>query len=253
MSIECFDKCCEEEDEGENVKVGIRCKDVNDDSVMNVLKEIPLCTSSSDYDSLFTDIKDSELDKVNPEYASFISLHLDMLEGELLNEKNCGGSSSMVSFPKNISHVDRIHGSCRTIPFGFMHVLYQLLVSIEKETLVPVTLSNKLFKSIIDDYGLRVIDMSRFEEELRVGIFMKELSNSNVTRIEKEITQELLDVFKNLLITIGVPSYFPFILRNVYSCLECNNVTNQALVQHKFLLLEVELSVPMTSLSELMW
>jgi len=247
MSIECFDICCEEEDEGKNFK------DVNDDSVMNVLKEIPLCTSSSDYDSLFTDIKDSELDKVNPEYASFISLHLDMLEGELLNEKNCCGSSSMVSFPKNISHVDRIHGSCRTIPFGFMHVLYQLLVSIEKETLVPFTLSNKLFKSIFDDYGLRVIDMSRFEEELRVGIFMKELSNSNVTRIEKEITQELLDVFKNLLITIGVPSYFPFILRNVYSCLECNIVTNQALVQHKFLSLEVESPVPMTSLSELMW
>ena len=209
MSIECFDICCEEEDEGKNFK------DVNDDSVMNVLKEIPLCTSSSDYDSLFTDVKDSELDKVNPEYASFISLHLDMLEGELLNEKNCSGSRSTVKLPKNIPHVDRCHGFCRSIPCGFMHVFYQLLISIEKETLVPVTLSNKLFKSIIDDYGLRVIDMSRLEEELRVGIFMKELSNSNVTRIEKEITQELLDVFKNLLITIGVPSYFPFILRNV--------------------------------------
>jgi hypothetical protein len=134
-----------------------------------------------------------------------------------------------------------------------MHVFYQLLISIEKETLVPVTLSNKLFKSLIDDYGLRVIDMSRFEEELRVGIFMKELSNSSGTLIVKEISQELLDVFKNLLITIGVPSYFPFILKHVYLCLECKNVSNQVLVQHNFLLLEADSPVTMTSLSEIMW
>jgi hypothetical protein len=255
MSIECFDKCSEDEevDEGEKIREGKVYFVVNDHSVMNCMKEISLCSSSSDYDSLCTHIIDRKFDKVYSESASFLSLHLDILAGEVSNEKNCSGSKSMVKLPKNIPHVDRFHGFCRSIPCGFMHVFYQLLISIEKETLVPVTLSNKLFKSLIDDYGLRVIDMSRFEEELRVGIFMKELSNSSGTLIVKEISQELLDVFKNLLITIGVPSYFPFILKHVYLCLECKNVSNQVLVQHNFLLLEADSPVTMTSLSEIMW
>ena len=230
----------------------------NDCSVVGVKKETSVHPFLSDHDCNSSGDGDKKLFIGNKGHthesilnACVISLHIDILKEEMSKENN-DRFSSMAGLTGNISHMHRHHGSCHTIPGGNMHLFYQLLISIEKATLVPVTYSNKLFKSFLDDYGLRVIDMSSVEEELRVGRILNDFSKCNGSRFEKTTSEVIVEEFKDLLLlSIGVPSYFLYSFKYSFTCYRCRKVSNQKFVQPYLLKLEIKSHVLKTSISEL--
>jgi hypothetical protein len=121
----------------------------------------------------------------------------------------------------DIPHTEFIHGLSRSIDGGSLHVIYQLLISIEKSILVPVTLTNLSFKSLLDSYGKFPIDLSDFESEMR-GIKtlfqFKSIKSSRHLSVGESLFQDFEDL---LFLKIGVPSFFQFTVKQFYTCSSC--------------------------------
>jgi len=121
----------------------------------------------------------------------------------------------------DIPHTEFIHGLSRSIDGGSLHVIYQLLISIEKSILVPVTLSNLSFKSLLDSYGKFPIDLSDLESELR-GIKtlfqFKSIKSSRQLSVGEALFQDFEDL---MFLKIGVPSFFQFTVKQFNSCSSC--------------------------------
>ena len=80
-----------------------------------------------------------------------ISNEFDDIEEQNLFEKIEEISRIIVPFV-GIAHIDCNHGCCVTILGGSMHAFYQLIISVEKTTLVPITYHDNIFKSFLDGY-----------------------------------------------------------------------------------------------------
>ena len=136
----------------------------------------------------------------------------------------------------DIPHTEFIHGLSRSIDGGSLHVIYQLLISIEKSILVPVTLSNLSFKSLLDSYGKFPIDLSDLESELR-GI--KTLFQFKSIKSLRQLTVggALFQDFEDLLcFKIGVPSFFQFTEKQIITCSSCMGISKPSKVFAKYFL-----------------
>ena len=153
----------------------------------------------------------------------------------------------------DLPHINHIHGNCRTIVGGSMHVFYQLLISIEKAILLPVTLSNLPFKLLLDSYGKVFIDLSDFEDEFRGISYLRKLSSKKSGTISS-FREVVLQEFNELLVfSIGVPSFFQFSLRQCLMCISCRAISKRCKVVSKHLLkVKIDCPVRTTSISELL-
>ena len=151
-----------------------------------------------------------------------------------------------------ILHIDYDHGLCKTIIGGSMHVFYQLIISIEKATLVPITFRENLFKSFLESYGKELVDLQQFEEDLRAVRTLDELSCCGNSKKALQFSEVLSEEFNILIMSkIGVPSYFPFTIKNIYSCDQCNKVSEPSIASQYILKLDISSVVRSISLSEL--
>jgi len=176
------------------------------------------------------------------------NLHLDYtikkaaessLQFELFKEKelknNCNSLIRSIDPFGEIPHIEHIHGHCRTLPGGSMHAIFQFFISIEKVTLLPVTLTNLSFKLLLDSYGQMCIDLSDFENEMR-GIRILQAMSSNKLGSLPSPRETLFQDFNDLLVfKIGVPPFFQFSLKQSIFCSSCNERFKQCKIFRKYI------------------
>jgi hypothetical protein len=175
--------------------------------------------------------------------SAVISIELDVIEEQNIIEK--------IEEISRIVHIDCNHGCCVTIVGGSMHAFYQLIVSIEKATLVPITFPDNIFKSFLDGYGKKVVDLRQFEEDIR-AVRTLDATSSGSSKKVLFFSEALLEEYDFLILSkIGVPSYFPFTLKKMYLCFSCRKISKPVLFSQHILKLETFCSVKSISLSEL--
>jgi hypothetical protein len=173
---------------------------------------------------------------------------INSFESDVKEEQNLIEKIEEIS---RIVHIDCNHGCCVTIVGGSMHAFYQLIVSIEKATLVPITYPDNIFKSYVDGYGKQVVDLRLFEEDVRAVRTLDAMSNGSSNKLLL-VSEALLEEYEFLILSkIGVPSYFPFTLKKMYSCFRCRKISKPILFSQHILKLETICSVKSISLSEL--
>jgi hypothetical protein len=229
-----------------NVKQDIREEDENVCLDEQIVKDITIRKDffrslEDQFDSLFDDFMQK---------ATAISSQLILIKPQMPFENKEKLIRSVDRFG-GINHLDNNHGQCMTVRGGSMHVFYQLIISIEKATFVPVSFCHSV-KSLLDAYGKQVVELYRLEEDIRTARTLKEMSSGNSKKV-LQFSEVLLEEYNVLIIDkIGVPSFFPFACKQVYSCPSCRKLCNPNIVSQHILKLEIISGVRSTSLSELM-
>jgi hypothetical protein len=214
-------------------------------------EEVVFYKEESSISSSKLDLSLSELD-VTIRKAAELSFQFESFKEEEL-KKNKNSLIRTIDPFGDLPHIDHIHGNCRTIVGGSMHVFYQLLISIEKAILLPVTLSHLPFKLLLDSYGKVFIDLSDFEDEFRGISYLRKMSSKRSGTIAS-FREVVLQEFNDLMVfSIGVPSFFQFSLRQNFMCITCRSISKRCNVVRKhFLEVKICCLVRTTSISELL-
>ena len=182
--------------------------------------------------------------------AAVMSLQLDTCKHENIEKLN-----SVIESSGSISHIDYNHGLCLTLTGGSMHVFYQLIISIEKSILVPITYCDTLFKSFLDAYGRQVVELHELEQDIRTirtARTLNEMSRSSLMKV-LHFSEVLLEEYNILImLKIGVPTFFPFSCKVVHSCSCCRKLSIPRIVSEHILKLEIISAERSISISNLM-
>ena len=182
--------------------------------------------------------------------AAVMSLQLDTCKHE-----NNVKLNSVIESSESISHIDYTHGLCLTLTGGSMHVIYQLIISIEKSILVPITYCDTLFKSVLDAYGRHVVQLHELEQDIRTIRTARTLNEMSRSCLMKalDFSEVLLDEYNILIMEkIGVPTFFPFNFKVIHSCSCCRKLSKPRIVSQHILKLEITSPVRSISISDLM-